>query len=75
MPVAVSTTCPFCGGSSPLLKADEELTTVELIERFRGKRLTCPNPECEKPFAIRHGDLKIRRESQSGTRWNRSRGD
>jgi hypothetical protein len=62
MSVVVSTTCPFCGGSAPLLNADDEVETLEIIERFRGFRVTCPHRGCEKPYAVRRGDVRIWRE-------------
>jgi len=62
MPVVVSTLCPFCGGTTPLLRSDAALTDAALDEQFRGTTVKCVHVGCEKSYAIRHGELKIRRE-------------
>jgi hypothetical protein len=56
------TTCPFCGGRASLMSADSELTDAALVEQFRGLRTSCMHADCERPYAIRREDLKIRRE-------------
>jgi hypothetical protein len=60
--VVVSTTCPFCGGTEPLMRSETDLTDVTLSDQFRGTTVRCIHAGCEKSYAIRHGDLKIRRE-------------
>jgi hypothetical protein len=62
MTIIVSTSCPFCGGTAPLLESERGEQDVILIERFRGLRVSCAHGGCEKAYAIRRGDLRIRRE-------------
>jgi len=60
--VVVSTTCPFCGGTEPLMRAETGLTDAALTEQFRGATVRCIHMGCEKSYAVRRVDLKIRRE-------------
>ena len=60
--VDVSTTCPFCGGTASLLHAETHATNTALTKQFRGTRVRCVHVGCEKSYAVRRGDLKIRRE-------------
>jgi len=60
--VVVSTTCPFCGGTEPLMRSESELTDAALAQQFRGTTVRCIHVGCEKSYAIRRGDLKIHRE-------------
>ena len=59
--LAVSTVCPFCGGGVSLLREPSELTAKEITGRFVGARLECQHPGCGRSFAVRRGDLHVRR--------------
>ena len=60
--VVVSTTCPFCGGTEPLMRSETPLTDAAISKQFRGTTIRCIHVGCEKSYAIRKGDLKIRHE-------------
>lgn len=60
--VVVSTTCPFCGGTAPLMRSESDLSDASLAKHFRGTTVRCIHVGCEKSYAVRQGDLKIRRE-------------
>ena len=60
--VDVSTTCPFCGGTASLLRAETHATNAALSKQFRGTTVHCLHVGCEKSYAVRRGDLKITRE-------------
>ncbi len=62
--VDVSTTCPFCGGTTSLLHSESALSNTALTTQFRGITVKCVHVGCEKSYAVRRGDLKIRRESR-----------
>ena len=62
MRVTVSTMCPFCGGTTFLLRDGSDAADAMLIEQFRGQRVVCEHHDCEKSFAIRRGDVRIRRD-------------
>ena len=64
--VVISTTCPFCGGTEPLMRSETALTDVALTKQFRGTTVRCIHVGCEKSYAIRRGDLKIRRDRGAG---------
>ena len=69
--VVVSTTCPYCGGTSPLMRAESALTDAELTQQFRGATVQCIHVGCEKSYAIRHRELKIRRERAEASKLKR----
>ena len=60
--VVVSTTCPFCGGTGSLMRSESDLSDAALAKQFRGTTMRCIHVGCEKSYAVRQGDLKIRRE-------------
>ena len=60
--VVVSTTCPFCGGTGTLMRSETDLADAALAKRFRGTTVKCIHVGCEKSYAVRQGDLKIRRD-------------
>jgi hypothetical protein len=60
--IVVSTTCPYCGGTEPLMRSETPLTNAALTKQFRGATIRCIHTGCEKSYAIRKGDLKIRHE-------------
>jgi hypothetical protein len=60
--VVVSTTCPFCGGTGTLMRSASDLPDAALAKQFRGTTVKCIHVGCEKSYAVRQGDLKIRRE-------------
>jgi hypothetical protein len=60
--VDVSTTCPYCGGTASLMRAESHATKAALTKQFRGTTVRCVHVGCEKAYAVRRGDLKIRRE-------------
>jgi hypothetical protein len=60
--VVVLTECPFCGGTEALMRSETSLTDAALADQFRGTTVRCIHAGCEKSYAVRHGDLKIRRE-------------
>lgn len=61
--VIVSTTCPYCGGTEPLMRSETSLSDAALTKQFRGATIRCIHVGCEKSYAIRKGDLKIRHEA------------
>ena len=60
--VVVSTTCPFCGGTEPLMRSESDLSDAALAKQFRGRTVKCIHLGCEKSYAVRQGDMKIRRD-------------
>ena len=60
--VVITTTCPFCGGTEPLMRSESVLTDAALAVQFRGATVRCIHVGCEKSYAIRRGDLRIHRE-------------
>ncbi len=62
MSVTVSTMCPFCGGTTFLLRDGADKPDAALVEQFRGRRIVCEHHDCEKPFAVRRGEVKVRRD-------------
>jgi hypothetical protein len=63
--VSVSTTCPYCGGSTLLLTETEfNPSKIEIGDRFAGKHIECQHPGCGRLFLIRRSDLTIRRSSR-----------
>ena len=62
--VIVSTACPFCDGTIPLLNERGVAgTVVQIADRFAGREVQCHNPRCDRTFSIRRVDLRIRRVS------------
>ncbi len=45
-----------------LLRSESPLTNNALAKQFRGMTVKCVHVGCEKSYAVRRGDLKIRRE-------------
>ncbi len=65
--VVVSTQCPYCGGTEPLMRSETSLSDAALTKQFRGATVRCIHTGCEKSYAIRKGDLKIRHEKAGTT--------
>jgi hypothetical protein len=60
--VVVSTKCPFCGGSIPLLNQRvDAAAAIDIAKRFAGETIECKSPRCERSFTVRRADLLIRR--------------
>ena len=60
--VVVSTQCPYCGGTEPLMRSETSLSDAAFTKQFRGATIRYIHTGCEKSYAIRKGDLKIRHE-------------
>ncbi len=64
MIVNVSTTCPFCSGTMSLLREESDASDAALLDKFRGAKLTCIHAGCERNYAVRRGDIRIRRGAE-----------
>jgi len=44
------------------MRSETPLTDADITQQFRGTTIRCIHVGCEKSYAIRKGDLKIRHE-------------
>ena len=64
MIVTVSTACPFCGGGASLYSEKSDASDAALLDKFRGTNVTCAHAGCERKYAVRRGDIRIRRAAE-----------
>ena len=47
--IDVSTTCPFCGGTASLMRAESHATNAALTKQFRGTTVRCIHWAAKNP--------------------------
>lgn len=61
--LVVSIICPFCSGTTVLLRQVAHYTRRDLVTKFRGTATICPHPRCGRSFAVRRHYLAVTSDS------------